>query len=197
MCVSHFSLSKTMNPSSTPQHSRKLLNVMKGSALAPQPHVRPPERTISVVITIIVMAMLICTLVIHLIFTCFRRRQHSVHQSPPATSSSHSDDLAVLPTFIYAEDSVSASCSSAMASSSDSEPICAICLAEFVHGEIVRVLPRCNHMYHKECIDQWLVVRSRSCPICRDQTIDQDVEPKRSRCTHANGVGDPSMFPNL
>jgi len=30
---------------------------------------------------------------------------------------------------------------------------CPICLAEFGEGEMVRVLPNCNHGFHMECID--------------------------------------------
>lgn len=43
---------------------------------------------------------------------------------------------------------------------------CAICLAEFVEGEGIRVLPSCNHGFHMGCIDEWLRSHS-SCPTCR------------------------------
>jgi E3 ubiquitin-protein ligase ATL10/75/76/77/78 len=43
---------------------------------------------------------------------------------------------------------------------------CPICLAEFAEGEKVRILPNCNHGFHLECIDIWLVLQS-SCPVCR------------------------------
>ncbi|KAG1360958.1 RING-H2 finger protein ATL64-like [Cocos nucifera] len=51
---------------------------------------------------------------------------------------------------------------------------CSVCLAEYVEGEEVRVLPRCKHMFHKACIDQWLITRSPFCPICRDKVIERD-----------------------
>ena len=57
----------------------------------------------------------------------------------------------------------------------DAEPpvepeICSLCLDAYNTGELVRSLP-CNHLYHAECIDQWLLVRQRnqprSCPLCK------------------------------
>ncbi|XP_038971495.1 RING-H2 finger protein ATL79-like [Phoenix dactylifera] len=46
------------------------------------------------------------------------------------------------------------------------EAECAICLAEFMEGERVRVLVPCNHGFHVRCIERWLAARS-SCPTCR------------------------------
>jgi E3 ubiquitin-protein ligase ATL10/75/76/77/78 len=43
---------------------------------------------------------------------------------------------------------------------------CTICLAEFVEGEAVTVLPSCNHGFHMGCIGKWLRSHS-SCPTCR------------------------------
>lgn len=43
---------------------------------------------------------------------------------------------------------------------------CVICLGDFVEGEKVRILPKCNHGFHVHCIDTWLVSHS-SCPTCR------------------------------
>ncbi|KAK9124563.1 hypothetical protein Sjap_014165 [Stephania japonica] len=43
---------------------------------------------------------------------------------------------------------------------------CAICLSVFEDDEMGRVLPKCQHCFHVECIDMWLQWRS-NCPICR------------------------------
>jgi hypothetical protein len=40
---------------------------------------------------------------------------------------------------------------------------CAICTDEFVKNQLVRVLP-CGHLFHQNCVDEWLVKRSRTCP---------------------------------
>lgn len=42
---------------------------------------------------------------------------------------------------------------------------CTICLSEFEQEEDVRRLP-CMHLFHVECVDQWLMHNKR-CPICR------------------------------
>ncbi|KAL6337565.1 hypothetical protein AAG906_037158 [Vitis piasezkii] len=49
---------------------------------------------------------------------------------------------------------------------------CPICLGEFVQGEKVRVLPKCNHGFHVRCIDTWLVSHS-SCPNCRHSLLER------------------------
>ncbi|XP_051121529.1 RING-H2 finger protein ATL74-like [Andrographis paniculata] len=43
---------------------------------------------------------------------------------------------------------------------------CPICLAEFVDGEKIRVLPECRHCFHARCVDVWLTAHA-SCPTCR------------------------------
>ncbi|XP_061349142.1 RING-H2 finger protein ATL2-like [Gastrolobium bilobum] len=43
---------------------------------------------------------------------------------------------------------------------------CAVCLSEFKDGETGRVLPRCNHSFHIDCIDMWFQSHS-TCPLCR------------------------------
>ncbi|PIA57286.1 hypothetical protein AQUCO_00600195v1 [Aquilegia coerulea] len=48
---------------------------------------------------------------------------------------------------------------------------CSICLGEFLNGEEIRMLASCAHLFHRECIDQWLLSRSTTCPICRENVI--------------------------
>ncbi|CAB4312877.1 unnamed protein product [Prunus armeniaca] len=51
----------------------------------------------------------------------------------------------------------------AIATNTDSE--CSICLGEFKDGEKCRQL-ECEHAFHGECIDQWLL-KKMHCPLCR------------------------------
>ncbi|KAK9131565.1 hypothetical protein Sjap_012052 [Stephania japonica] len=43
---------------------------------------------------------------------------------------------------------------------------CAVCLCDVSEGERVRLLPKCNHGFHVECIDMWFQTH-HTCPLCR------------------------------
>nr|GMD16891.1 E3 ubiquitin-protein ligase RHA2B-like [Ipomoea batatas] len=45
---------------------------------------------------------------------------------------------------------------------------CAVCLCKIEEGEEVRDL-RCNHIFHRDCLDRWLATGRNSCPLCRTQ----------------------------
>ena len=49
---------------------------------------------------------------------------------------------------------------------------CSICTMGYVSGELKRKLPKCNHYYHKRCIDTWLKIQG-TCPICRYDYINE------------------------
>lgn len=43
---------------------------------------------------------------------------------------------------------------------------CSICISDFAPGDLVRRLPGCGHLFHRCCIDLWLVRRA-DCPLCK------------------------------
>jgi len=61
---------------------------------------------------------------------------------------------------------------------------CSICTEDFTIGEEVRVLP-CNHKFHPDCVDPWLLNVSGTCPLCRidlrSQGPDGDDECRAER----------------
>ncbi|XP_047334903.1 RING-H2 finger protein ATL2 [Impatiens glandulifera] len=68
---------------------------------------------------------------------------------------------------------------------------CAVCLSDFEQGEKGRIMPKCSHSFHIDCIDMWFHSHS-TCPLCRSpvesvpETLNEVVvtvvdEPDRNR----------------
>ncbi|OWM65874.1 hypothetical protein CDL15_Pgr015299 [Punica granatum] len=55
---------------------------------------------------------------------------------------------------------------------------CAVCLCEFEAKDKLRLLPKCSHAFHMECIDTWLLSHS-TCPLCRSNILP-DFSPNSS-----------------
>ncbi|CAH9077244.1 unnamed protein product [Cuscuta epithymum] len=95
-----------------------------------------------------------------------RRRRHSASLSLSGRGNAGKETKAAgdeeegevsFPTVIF---------SSAAEGGGASPEECTICLSEFVEGERLRVLEKCKHCFHIECIQKWLKTHS-SCPTCR------------------------------
>ncbi|KAF8728620.1 hypothetical protein HU200_017886 [Digitaria exilis] len=43
---------------------------------------------------------------------------------------------------------------------------CAVCISELRDGDTARILPRCGHVFHAECVDRWFRTHV-TCPLCR------------------------------
>lgn len=54
---------------------------------------------------------------------------------------------------------------------------CVFCLSRIDEGEEVREL-RCRHVFHRECLDAWLLRPRATCPLCRDRLLPS--EPPRA-----------------
>jgi len=55
---------------------------------------------------------------------------------------------------------------------------CAICLADYEDDEELRYLP-CNHHFHSECVDQWLLI-NKSCPFCKREIDGKESTNEKS-----------------
>ncbi|KAH7545687.1 RING-H2 finger protein ATL13 [Ziziphus jujuba] len=55
---------------------------------------------------------------------------------------------------------------------------CAVCLCEFEPEDKLRLLPKCSHAFHMDCIDTWLLSHS-TCPLCRGSLLP-DFSPNNS-----------------
>ena len=74
---------------------------------------------------------------------------------------------------------------------------CSVCLCDLERGECCRRLP-CLHMFHKDCIDDWLK-RNRSCPVCKTDIVTGAAETRREmgeqQCSAAAMPGEPDWQP--
>ncbi|KAI6673327.1 hypothetical protein NL676_001233 [Syzygium grande] len=123
-----------------------------------------------VIILAALLCALICALGLNSIVRCaLRCSRRFVAETPEqaaarlATTGLKRRDLRQIPVAVYG---------SASAAASIPATECPICLGEFVDGEKVRVLPKCNHGFHVRCIDTWLLSHS-SCPNCRHSLLDR------------------------
>ncbi|KAM3318946.1 RING-H2 finger protein ATL39 [Capsicum chacoense] len=74
------------------------------------------------------------------------------------TTSMSQEDIKKLPCFDYKLE---------VEKGSSTSPVdCAVCLENFKAGDKCRLLPKCNHSFHAQCIDSWLQ-KTAVCPICR------------------------------
>ncbi|KAI3446476.1 hypothetical protein Pfo_003141 [Paulownia fortunei] len=118
--------------------------------------------------TALVLVFLFCTLICALAFNAAIRyiirlqRMRGRRQQPtPANRKAELGCPAAelepeIPALIYSEGMKLAG----------AEAECAICLSEFADGERIRVMEKCSHGFHVQCIERWLVSHS-SCPTCR------------------------------
>lgn len=66
---------------------------------------------------------------------------------------------------IYEEGSVVVRCHRLNGNEGDEE--CAVCLCKIEQGEEIAEL-RCDHRFHKVCLDRWVGYGRLTCPLCRD-----------------------------
>jgi len=110
------------------------------------------------------------------------KKEVDVEMAPPAATTEQSDSKSVTAEVTESERSNSgvAPVSAVNAANPDGTDEsgqlgCSICTEDFTKGEEVRVLP-CNHKFHPECVDPWLLNVSGTCPLCRI-----DLRPKNEQ----------------
>ncbi|KAF5451488.1 hypothetical protein F2P56_026594 [Juglans regia] len=57
---------------------------------------------------------------------------------------------------------------------------CAVCLSEFEDYEKLRLLPKCDHVFHPVCIDAWLASHL-TCPVCRAMLTPDELAPEEAQ----------------
>ncbi|KAG8745202.1 hypothetical protein FRC10_008514 [Ceratobasidium sp. 414] len=78
---------------------------------------------------------------------------------------------------------------------------CPICIVDFEDGDDLRVLPcEGRHRFHRDCVDQWLLELSSSCPLCREdfaalEAMAAGNSPEDAPAEHPHGRGqNPNRF---
>jgi hypothetical protein len=63
------------------------------------------------------------------------------------------------------------------------EPCCSVCLSDYQVNDVVVGSPKCcHHVFHKECLHQWLMIAS-ACPCCRQEML-KDAPPRTTKDAH-------------
>ena len=61
---------------------------------------------------------------------------------------------------------------------------CAVCLSDFEDEDQLRLLPKCGHVFHPDCIDMWFHSHS-TCPLCRASLV-----PAEGKDVDGEGAGE-------
>ncbi|KAF0913624.1 hypothetical protein E2562_023734 [Oryza meyeriana var. granulata] len=95
--------------------------------------------------------------------------------SPRAGGGLRKEDLMALPVYVHG--------ASADEAAVRAKAECAVCIGELRDGDACRLLPRCGHRFHAECVDRWF--RSHAtCPLCRAAVVDGDAGEPDHKAVH-------------
>ncbi|KAK1423693.1 hypothetical protein QVD17_19001 [Tagetes erecta] len=122
------------------------------------------------IITIII--ILISALLLMTFFTIYIRRISnnggslrtalSIRRATPASRGLDPSVIGTFPTFVYS------TVKSHKIGKGSLE--CAVCLNEYEDEETLRLIPKCDHVFHPECIDAWFE-NHVTCPVCRANLV--------------------------
>ncbi|WVZ98170.1 hypothetical protein U9M48_043639 [Paspalum notatum var. saurae] len=90
-----------------------------------------------------------------------RRREDRPAKAPPLD-----DVVSALPVYVYS----TAGGADADGGPAGKSPECAVCIVELRDGDSARLLPRCGHRFHADCVGAWLRLHA-TCPLCRARVV--------------------------
>ncbi|XVE71747.1 hypothetical protein DITRI_Ditri10aG0176600 [Diplodiscus trichospermus] len=132
---------------------------------SPPPPLKQKDKLLSFILKAIIMMVLISFFFLLLHIASFllllplilrhQRYSHRRHSYP--LSGFSQKQLENLPQFRFSKET--------KATHLESDP-CVICLDGFREGQWCRNLVGCGHLFHRKCLDAWLM-KVAACPICR------------------------------
>ncbi|KAD0644031.1 hypothetical protein R6Q59_003147 [Mikania micrantha] len=90
------------------------------------------------------------------------RRALSIRRATAASRGLDSSVIETFPTFVYSTVKGLKIGKGALE--------CAVCLNEYEDEETLRLIPKCDHVFHPECIDAWFE-NHVTCPVCRANLV--------------------------
>lgn len=88
-----------------------------------------------------------------------------------ATTSTHTDDDFDIEA-ANADTAVTVDQDDENLSIQEEQPMCSICYEPYRHGDSVMTGAQCDHLFHTECAQQWLVkTKHDHCPYCREEIM--------------------------
>ncbi|KAD6796414.1 hypothetical protein R6Q59_019796 [Mikania micrantha] len=131
--------------------------------------------TVNPIMAIVLVCLLSAFLMLCVVSTYFRH--YTERQLRLAASTTHGSEPGSMRSVVHGLDpAVIATFASFVYSSVKGIKIgqtvleCAVCLNEFQDHETLRLLPTCSHVFHRDCIDTWLVSHV-TCPVCRADLV--------------------------
>ncbi|GMI83993.1 hypothetical protein HRI_002068600 [Hibiscus trionum] len=161
-----------------------------GGSPPPPPSSKSKEMFLSLILKAVIMMLLICFFFLILPLASFllllplvlRHRRHRQRRHSHPSSGFSTKQLKKLSQFRFSQETEGDN------SESDS---CAICLDGFRQGQWCRNLVGCGHLFHRKCLDSWLI-KVTSCPICRTrvwlENEDRCILDSDSRRTDFQGL---------
>lgn len=73
---------------------------------------------------------------------------------------------------------------------------CVVCLSEFQQQDMLKVLPKCNHAFHLDCIDIWLQSNA-NCPLCRSSISGTTRPPLDHIIAPSSSPQDSQLLSNM
>ncbi|KAL6497462.1 hypothetical protein OROGR_029391 [Orobanche gracilis] len=135
------------------------------------------EIIVSVILLLVGIAVLI---IIHVCVVGRAFRGHPINSNPiraEVIEGLDPDDIKILPCFDFGDGAVG----------SEDFVECAVCLDSFNAGDKCRILPKCNHIFHGDCVDSWLL-KTGACPVCRTGVRTTEVVQDRSSISGEAGL---------